>query len=828
MVATQSEQSRASSRIHVPRPLTQFIGRTQVLHVVASQVAGASRLVTISGPGGTGKTRLSMEVAARVADYFPCGVYMVELAPVSDPHAISSHIASALGVRLRGRTLSEAVLERFEEPLLIVLDNCEHLIDECAAIAIELLENTDVVHILATSREALDVTGEIVQPLRPMYVPAPEDETDLSAVADIESVQLFVERARQRDPEFALTKENAHAVAEICRALDGIPLAIELAAARVNVLSPDQIAERLGDRYQILTRSSRTAEPRQQTFQALVDWSYNLLTETEQVLWQRLSVFEPSVPLEDVEAVVSDDRLPAYEVLDTLSRLVDKSIVMAATEGGVTWYRMLETLRQYGLHRLNASGEGALLRRRHRDYYADFIARINEQYRDQYTGLAPILPEVRSRISNVAAAVRYSMTQPDSRAALAMSFPLAAYYYATGQRTYGYELLREIIDLPGSQGETSDRALVLLALGQLARGAGRGDEAIELVQEGLALARQIGDSSAIQVGLIQLTQVLPASKIAQKVALLEELLSVATHWSKVVTAHSLLTYQFLCSGDSERARSYARRCLAAAKGHEGTFAFAYASAMAGFGEVARGEDAAAIVHLRASLDYMQANHQSNAAGTWLLLARAYQRVGEKESALRALREAIALLQETLHDPGITADFVPWVFLLLADFELDVAAMPLLEVAEQLCGSTFDFSAQLQEALHAAAARLRSRLSVEDLAAATAAVVAGNTRTWLPAVTREVEAQLEELERAEEDRDRTRRRAGTSNGRSLTEREKAVLQMLAKGLTNKEIAKRLYLTEGTVRTYLSRVYDKLGAKSRTDAVAIAVETGLVEM
>ncbi len=860
MEDTQSAQSRASSHIHVPRPLTQFIGREEVLDLVASELAVTTRLVTITGPGGTGKTRLSMEVAARVADRFPGGVYMVELAPLSDPHAIPSHIASALGVRLRGRTLSEAVIEHFEESLLLLLDNCEHLIDECAEIATALLEQTDYVNILATSREALDIAGEVVQPLRPMYVPAPEAEADLKAVASVESVQLFVERARQRDPNFALTKQNTHAVAEICRALDGIPLAIELAAARINVLTPEEIAARLGDRYQILTRSSRSAEPRQRTFQALVDWSYNLLTETEQILWQRLSVFEPSVPLEDVEAVVADDRLPAHEVLDTLSRLVDKSIVTATTDAGVTWYRMLETLRQYGLHRLNASGEGALLRRRHRDYYADFIAKVNEKYREQYTGLAPSLPEVRSRISNVIAAVRYSTTQPDSPTALAMSFPLAAYYYATGQQTYGYELLREIVDLPGSQGETRDRALVLIGMGQLARVAGRGDEAVECVQDGLAIARRIGDSSTVQVGLIQLAQVLLPSQTARKVALLEELLAIATHWSKVVTGHGILAYLSLCMNDLEQAGSHSRLALAAAKGHEGTFAYAYACAMTGFLGVATGAEAEAIPYLRDSLQYMQANHQSNAAETWLLLARCYQRTGDNQNALRALREGLSVLHDTLHDPGMTANFVPWTFLLLTSCDMESAALPLLEAAGELSAATFDFSTRLQDALRTATDRMRSRWSSDDLRAAAAPVSATNARTWLPAVTQAVEAELQKLGQAKTDEGPNdgvggveagdeptdaqltgKARAGSGRmgkglagqdrvgiGDDLTERELTVLQMLAKGFTNKEIANQLFLTEGTVRTYLSRVYDKLGAKSRTDAVAIALETGLFKL
>lgn len=824
----ESTQLHSGSVPHLPRQLTRFVGRTDLITQLTEQLASGLRLLTITGPGGSGKTRLAIEVANQAQELFPGGQFLVELAAVTDENAVTSHVASALRLRLRAdRSLTDAVNGRFDEPMLVILDNCEHLIGACAQLVTELLEVTDCVRVLATSRESLAVEGEVVQPLEPLRVPKEDDSEDIEALRGVESVQLFVDRAKQRDPNFALTEENAQAVAEICRRLDGIPLAIELAAALSNVLTPDEIVDRLGDRFQILNRSRRTALPRQRTFRALVDWSYHLLTEAQQLLWQRLSVFEPDVELESVEAVVSDDRLPAEDVFYTLARLVDKSVVMVSTDEGVTRYRMLQTLRQYGLQRLEETGQVEAFRLRHRNHYAAVIGRINDEYREQYTGLAPILPEVRSRISNITAAIRYSMTQPASPVTIGMSFPLAAFYYANGQQTYGYELLKQIVDLPGSQGETSDRALVLIGMGQLARIAGRGEEAVARVKEGLGIARVIGDVNTIQVGLIQLTQVLPSEDSEQKIALLEELLSSATHWSKVVTAHAILTYQYLCLGDRVQARSHAQRGLEAAAGHEGTYAHAYVSAMSGFVAMASGDVERAGNFLRTSLEYMKANHRSNATEVWLMLARAYQLHGEERRALQAMRQALTVLHDTLHDPGITENFVPLVFLLCADFGFDGPAASLLDGAQQRSASTFDFAEQLRQQFDTAAHALRSRLSKTELSAAAAGVSAGNSRTWLPSVMRELDSRLSQL-------DTSNGKGGVTAGggaqpvRDLTKRETTVLRMVSKGQSNKEIAAELYLTEGTVRTYLSRVYDKLGAKSRTDAVAKAVELGLWEM
>jgi predicted ATPase len=359
---------------NLPNQLNRFIGRESEMKIIKDML-DVARLVTLTGSGGAGKTRLSLEVAEALQDANPHGVWFVELASQTDPAAVPQTIASALGIIESEEVSVQNQLQDFckKRKLLIVLDNCEHLIEACAEVANSLLRACPDLRILASSREALGVPGEAPYRVPSLRIPDPEKINDLEEFQAIEAVQLFTERAKSSLPDFALTSENAPTIARICQRLDGIPLAIELASARVKVLSVEQIAERLDDRFRLLTGGSRTALPRQQTLRALIDWSYGLLSDQEKTLLRRLSVFSNGWDLEAAEAICADEKIDSYEILDLLTSLVDKSLVITEqTEIGVRYhirYRRLETIRQYAREKFLETDEVETRRNAHLAYF---------------------------------------------------------------------------------------------------------------------------------------------------------------------------------------------------------------------------------------------------------------------------------------------------------------------------------------------------------------------------------------------------------------------------------------------------------------------------
>ena len=347
-----------------------------------SDLLQSSRLVTIHGSGGTGKTRLSEEVAAQVLEFYPDGVWLVELAPLTDAEKIPELITATLRLYdSRNRPALDLLIDYLSEKhMLLLLDNCEHLIDACARLADRLLHECPLLNLLATSREALGVTGETTYRVPSLSIP--ESQQPIEQITRFEAVRLFVERAASIQPGFQVTEANAPAVVQICRRLDGIPLAIELAAARMDLLSPEQIAARLDKRFRLLTGGSRTALPRQQTLRASIDWSYSLLTESERLLLQRLSVFAGGWTLEAAEGVCGFDGLEDFEVLDGLGQLVKKSLVVADSQVGVAVrYRLLETIRQYAREKLLDAGTGADVRTRHLDYFVELAEQAEPHQR---------------------------------------------------------------------------------------------------------------------------------------------------------------------------------------------------------------------------------------------------------------------------------------------------------------------------------------------------------------------------------------------------------------------------------------------------------------
>ena len=376
---------------NLPAQLTSFIGREKEISEVKQELS-SHRLVTLTGSGGTGKTRLSLQVATELLDQFPEGIWFVELAPLSEPEIIPQAILSTIGINEQAGKPAIELLKEYlrERRSLIVLDNCEHLIDASARVTDMLLNAAPELKILASSREALGVRGELSYPVPSLSSPDIKNLPVTEKLSQYEAVRLFIDRASLVSPNFMVDKDNAPFIAQICYRLDGIPLAIELAAARVKMLSVEQISDRLDDRFRLLTGGARTALPRQQTLRALIDWSYDILSENERLLLCRLSVFSGGWSIEAAEEVCAGDGIDSYDVLDLLTQLVNKSLVVVTekpetdlkplSSKGDLRYRLLETIKQYGRERLMEAGEGEKIRDRHLDYYLQMAKRLLPEY----------------------------------------------------------------------------------------------------------------------------------------------------------------------------------------------------------------------------------------------------------------------------------------------------------------------------------------------------------------------------------------------------------------------------------------------------------------
>jgi predicted ATPase/class 3 adenylate cyclase len=516
---------------NLPLQLTSFVGREQELAEFRRLLA-TTRLLTLTGAGGCGKTRLALQVAADLVERYPDGVWLVDLAPLTEPDLVPQAVASAVGVRDQpGEPLATTLLTvLWRKHVLLVLDNCEHLLDACATLAEALLQGCPGVRILATSRELLGVAGETAWRVPSLSTPDPAHLPAANQLLGYAAVRLLVERARQVQPTFAVTEHNAPALAQICRRLDGIPLALELAAARATALSAEQIAARLDDRFRLLTGGRRTALRRQQTLAAAIDWSHDLLAEPERILFRRLSVFAGGWTLAAAEAVGADEGIEAWEVLDLLTRLVEKSLVVAeASHDGETRYRLLETVRQYAGDKLLAAGEAASARDRHRDWCLNFVeqACLGIEGHDQITWI----DWLEAEHDNLRAALSWSHADEHGAEAEAqLAGALAPFWVWRGYLIEGRERLAGA--LARSAGVTpAARARVLKEAGWIAALQGdQGDmsEARALLTEALALVRLEGDLRLTAQILRQLGAVAIATGSEADVrSLFDEALSLA-------------------------------------------------------------------------------------------------------------------------------------------------------------------------------------------------------------------------------------------------------------------------------------------------------------
>jgi non-specific serine/threonine protein kinase len=488
-------------RTNLPAPLSSFIGREREQAEVVALLGGA-RLVTLTGAGGCGKTRGAVMVAGRVVAEYPHGVGLVELGALGDPALVAQTVAQVLGLPDQSnRTPLEVLIVYFKyRCTLLVIDNCEHLVGACAELVTALLQGCPQLRLLATSREALKVAGEVHYRVPSLSVPDLDHLPSPDRLVQYEAVQLFVERAQACRVDFMLSDKNTRAVAQVCTRLDGLPLAIELAAARIDTLPVQTIATRLDDRFRLLTGGPRAALPRQQTLRATLDWSHGLLSPSEQVLLRRLAVFAGGWTLEAAEAVCAGEIVAKEEILDLLSALVQKSLVQVEEVDGDPRYRLLETVRQYGQERLVAAGEEAAVQAAHLTYFLALAERA-------YSGFfgpeeVPWMDWLEAEHDNLRAALRWSL-QAGASAGLRLAGALGRFWMVRGYAREGRTWLQAVV-ARNSTAAPAVRARALNFVGQLAHMLGDREQATTAWEAGLAPAREAGDNRQAGYSLMSL------------------------------------------------------------------------------------------------------------------------------------------------------------------------------------------------------------------------------------------------------------------------------------------------------------------------------------
>lgn len=774
---------RAVRTGNLPFQLTSFVGRDREKAEVARLLGGA-RLVTLTGAGGVGKTRLACQVAADLADRFPDGVWLVELAPLSDAGLVPQTVAAALAVDEQpGRSIL-AVLGDYlrTRSLLLVFDNCEHVLATCASLAEALLRTCANVRVLSTSREALGIEGETVWRVPSLSLPDVRDAPDPQRLAAYEAVRLFEERAAASQPGFRVTERNAAAVAQVCRRLDGLPLALELAAARVKGLAVDQIAARLDQGFRLLTGGRRTALPRHQTLRATMDWSYGLLAEPARAVLRRLSVFAGGFTVETAEAVCAGETIEAGDVLDLLLELVDKSLVAAEAGDGDARYHLLETVRQYAHERLAESGEADRVHRRHAEWYLALAERAESDV--QGPEQPALLARLEAEHENLRAALDWSTEAADgAETALRLAGALWPFWHMRGHFAEGRRWAERALTR-GAAAPPRVMPKALWCAAHLSWRQGRYDAAVELTEKNAVLSRDLGDEKGMAwarlgSGLVALRQ----EDYEQAAARFEDTLALFRKvGDRYWTAMALIQLGFTTwhQGDRDRTAALVAESLPMLKELGGQWAIAYALRFTAHLAVAQSDYGRAAALYRDSLVLCREVGDRWVAGECLTgLAAVASAQGHHEQAARLLGVS-DMLEQTLGSrvPRSTADMVQ------RDRRADSSRANLGDGAF-------------------ASARAHGRAMELDQAIDYALVQADLLRG-----------------RA--------RAAGAPAARDagpLTAREREVAGLVARGLTNREIAALLKISERTTDAHVQHILNKLGFHSRSQIAVWAAERGL---
>jgi predicted ATPase/DNA-binding NarL/FixJ family response regulator len=810
---------------NLPAEPNSFVGRERDLAELA-RLLGDVRALTLCGPGGIGKTRLALRLACEVVPGFPDGAWLVELADTEDPSLVTRRVATALGVREEpdrplAETLTEALRPRL---LLLILDTCEHVVDACATLVHQLLASCPGVRVIATSREPLRVRGETVWRVPPLALPAPAADLGAGELARHEAIRLFADRAAAVRPGFALDAGNSAAVLRLCRTLDGMPLAIELAAARVGALSVEQIAARLGDRFQLLASGDRTAPPRQQTLRAAVDWSYELLTEPEQVLLRRLAVFS-GWNLEMAEQVCGGDAIRGDQVLDLLAALIDKSLVTYEAEvDGLARYRLLDTIREYATGRLGASGEGPAMRLRHRDYLLRMAEAIVDQAFVRGDPPWPARVAMYNRVvvdrANLRAALATSLEHHDAETGLRLCCALRSPWIAYGDVTEGITWFDRFLRLD-AEVAPGIRARALIMRAELAFEQQDYATAGERAQAGLDLcraARTGGAAAALRVlALVSLRAGRLGDALASIDAAIQAARADADDWEEglgLAARAAIIARQGMLD-EAQRAFTAALEVLRDNNG------WGVAQTLYGLGSLARarGDHEAALAHFRNALAlYREIDARPEIARClagigWVALAQA-----DLALARSSLTESIELSLATGQRLAVARGLEAFAVLAIARgdparaVELAGAALAL----RRAVGSSASARIAPDDPLEAARRQLGAP-AVEALLAAGAAMSAGEAvrlaTGWGSSEPAGDGARLAVPHQA----------AGPpGSGGPLTAREREIAALIARGLSNRAIADQLVISPATAARHVANIFTKLGFSSRAQVAAWAVQ------
>lgn len=795
----------------LPIVRTTMIGREDEIAEIKRSLA-TWRIVTLTGTGGVGKTRLALRVAGDLLPRFKDGVRWVDVAPLVDASSLPDAVARVLGLRGRtGQAVPELLVEYLRSrSLLLTLDNCERIVDACAQLVDDLVGTCPGLRVLTTTRQPLSLIGEAVHVVPSLSLPK---ANDLTGVLESESARLFADRATAALPSFRVTDENATEVSGICRRLDGVPLAIELASARVATLSVEQIASGLDDRFRLLTAGNAAGVPRQRTLRATVDWSHDLLSDAERILFRRLAIFPGSWTLDAVQAVCTDQKLPSDDGLDVLTRLTAKSLVVVEHLSPVSRYRLLETLRQYATERLAEAGESAELADRH----AHFFRTLADEAEGHLWGpqQATWLERLESDHDNLRGALAWFLSaEPDQ--ALRMAVALWRFWDVRGFLTEGTRWLEAVLD--GAPATTATRAEALLGLAFLHRDRGDERHAGLLADEALGIFRRIDDEHWTGRTLAFLGDVTRATDLERSASFLEEGLAILeTVGDDLHAAYALLNLAITIerAGDQTRARALLEDSLSRFQRLGDATGMAWVLGELGGLELSKGNDSRAEALMNESLARAQE------IGDRRVLTWAHRRRGDIElhrnrweDAAVHWREALALAR-AVGDATETANGL----LRLGAFAIRRGnndwAVRFLGAADTLFAERGGLPGAMDSMPPELVAAIGPHLPVR-----TSESPADTQSDRSLAQVIDDALAFGERQRGAHAKSRSKRHKTT-----LTDRELEVAALVSRGLTNRQIAERLVLSERTIDAHLERIRNRLGVRSRVEIAAWLLERSL---